>query len=132
MKFLRKINPEWPLRIGLGLMYLYSGPSLITNTKFWYGYTPIWFLKIISRFTTIDTYLKFQGGVEVLFGIVFLLWLLPYRLVKIVTVLAAIQMVLILLFVRVNIVTFRDLATLGGLLALFIILHRMGSENTSR
>ena len=126
MRIFAKLKPEWMLRLGLGAMYLYSGYDFIANPQHWYGFVPQWFSRAIvpGIFPSIDTYLRIQGAGELLLGIAFLAWFLPRRWLRGAAFLAALEMALIIFFVGVDPITFRDIGLLGAALALLALLHR--------
>lgn len=120
----RRIAPEWPLRIGLGFMYIYSGISLIRNPVEWVGFLPPWFAGVVGSLMPLNTYLLIQGLGELMIALIFLGWFLPRWLVRLGTAVAAIEMVGIVLLAGVDFITFRDLGLLGGTLALFLLTSR--------
>lgn len=121
MNFIKKLNPAWALRFGLGLMYLYSGYDLFYNPQHWYGFLPQWFSGILGGgLSVINAYLRLQGVGEFIIGLLFLAWFFGSRGVRIAAALAVIEMALILLFVGIDPITFRDIGLLGGAVALFI------------
>lgn len=128
MSFLKKIDPEWSLRVGFGVMYLYSGSDLIRHPTAWYWALPLWFKNLITSAVNLNTYLRFQGIIEIVFAIVLLGWFFKRATVKIVAILSALEMALILAFAFIPwseanfLITFRDLGLLGGALALLAIL----------
>ena len=130
MSFLTKINPEWSLRIGFGIMYLYSGSNLILHPTAWYWAMPLWFKNLITSVVNLDTYLRFQGIIEIFFAVVLLGWFFKNSIVKIVALLSALEMVLILVFAFIPwseanfLITFRDIGLLGGAVALLAILSK--------
>lgn len=122
---LRQIfSPEWPLRLGLGLMYVYSGISLLRQPLDWQGFLPMWFSDAVVRFLPLATYLAIQGAGELVLAAAFLAWFLPRGLVRIAAGLAALEMLGILVLTGIDLITFRDVGLLGGALALFILLGR--------
>lgn len=121
MNISAKINAEWPLRLGLGAMYLYSGYDLVVNPQHWYGFVPRWFSQTVSAVASVENYLRLQGMGEFLLGILFLAWFLPRGLVRFAALAAAGEMALILLFVGVDPITFRDIGLLGASAALFLL-----------
>lgn len=127
MNLFSKISPLWPLRLGLGFMFLYSGYDIFVHPKSWYWAVrplPQAVQVIINNQIGIDTYLKFQAGGEILLGIIFLAWFLPRWTLILAVLLASLEMALILLFVGIDPVTFRDLGVLGAALALLILTMR--------
>lgn len=124
MKFSLKVSAEWPLRLGLGIMYLYSGYDIFFNTQQWKGYIPSWFFHIITPITSLDSYLRVQAIGEIALAIIFVSWFLPRRIVLIAAMLASIEMAFILLFVGIDRVTFRDIGLLGGTLAILLFSLR--------
>lgn len=119
----RQIRPEVPLRLGFGLMYLYSGYSLITSPSAWVAFTKVLsatLQKIIEAIGT-NTFLFGQGVGEIILAAVFLLWFMPVRWVKLAAFLAILEMASILWLVGVDAITFRDMGLLGGLITLWLI-----------
>lgn len=122
--FLQKLKPEWPLRIGLGLMYVYSGYDIFVHPTAWY-----WALRPLPQFLHvlinnqigINAYLRVQGVGEIILALLFLAWFLPRGVVRFASALAALEMALILWFVGIDAVTFRDIGLLGATVALFVI-----------
>lgn len=124
MNFIERIHPELPLRLGLGLMYLYSGWDLIVNPQHWYGFVPRWFSQTVTQLVSIDNYLRLQGAAEMVIGLLFLVRFLPRPAVRFAVAAAAAEMALILLFVGIDPITFRDIGLLGAALAMFVISRR--------
>ncbi len=116
---------EWSLRLGLGLMFLYSGIDILLHPTAWHWAVRGLPLIVQNTINTIgiDTYLKFQGASEVFFGLVFLSWVWP-RLTRVIALLATIEMAAILLMVGVDSITFRDFGLLGAAVALFLMMSR--------
>ena len=123
MDFIKKLNPQWPLRLGLGLMYLYSGYGLVSQPKNWYGFLPDWLHRIITSFVPLDTYLRMQGALELTVGIILLALFLRGRLIQFAALFAVLEFTFILAFVGVNLVTFRDIGLFGAAVSLFILLY---------
>lgn len=137
-KFLSKITPEWSLRVGLGVMYLYSGIDILRHPTAWFwAVRPIfkWFPTgmqiILTQPVFMKKFLMSQGALEVIFAIILLAWFLPKKYAKWVAVLTTLEMAGILLLIPVDAVIFRDFGLLGGGLALFLILNG-GFKETSR
>jgi len=120
-KIFEKIRPEWVLRFGLGLTYLYSGSDLFFNPQHWYGFVPRWFSQAVTPVLPIDIYLKIQGAGELLIAFLFLTWFLGKRAVRVASVVVSIEMGLIILFTGLDLITFRDIGILSAALALLII-----------
>ncbi len=121
MNFLQKINPAWALRLGLGLMYLYSGFDLFYYPSHWYGFVPQWFSRAIMPFLSTEIYLRIQGAGEIVIGLLFLAWFSGVWGVRAAALLAVFEMASILLFVGIDPITFRDIGLLGATLALLVI-----------
>ena len=134
MNIFKRISPEWALRIGFAVMYLYSGFDLMTHPTAWYWALPFWLKNLISHIVNLDTYLRFQGAVEIVFALVLLAWFAKPLVVKIVAVLSALEFAVILALAFLPwsaanfLITFRDLGLLGGLIALFLIFSDKSSE----
>ena len=128
MKFFSKISPEWSLRIGFGIMYLYSGSDLIRHPTAWYWALPFWFKNLITSAISLNTYLRFQGIIEIVFAVILLGWFFKTAIVKIVALLSSLEMASILAFAFIPwseanfLITFRDIGLLGGAVALLAIL----------
>lgn len=130
MRLFAKIRPEWALRLGLGLMYLYSGFDLFYYPQHWYGFVPHWFSQAVTATVSIETYLRIQGVGEFTIGLLFLAplelvltgqaWFSGIWGVRIASLLAAFETTLILLFVGIDPITFRDIGLLGAAVALLI------------
>ena len=101
------------LRVGLALTFLFSGYDLITSPSSWVSFVPFWMKNMLP--VDVLTYIQIQGGVEILLALA----LLSGFFLRPAAFLAALEMVAILLLYGVDAVTFRDLAILGGSLALF-------------
>ncbi|MEK7561143.1 MAG: hypothetical protein AAB539_04285 [Patescibacteria group bacterium] len=122
-KWIDKFSAEMFLRLGLGAMYVYSGYDLIVHPTSWF-----WALRGLPVFLQqmIDAagktaYLQIQGAGEIVLALIFLLWFLPRRLVRVAAFLAAVEMAAILIMVVLDGVTFRDIGLLGAALALWIM-----------
>jgi hypothetical protein len=116
------ISPTTPLRIGLGAMYLYSGIDLMRNPENWISFIPGWMMDIITSVSTLETFLRLQGAVELIFALSFLALFLPAGWVRIVAVFSALEILSILLLTGVDLITFRDFGILGASTALILLL----------
>lgn len=124
MGFLKNLKPEIPLRLGLGLMYVFSAYDIFVHPTAWYWAIrplPQFLQTIINNQIGIDNYLKFQAVEELLLALLFIAWFLPRWVVQFASVLAALEMFLILLFVGIDAITFRDIGLLGAAVALLIM-----------
>lgn len=129
MKFLQKISPEWSLRLGLGVMYLYSGIDILRHPTAWFwAVRPIfkWFPANMQASLTQSAFMKkfliSQGVVEVIFALILLAWFLPKKYAKLIAALITLEMAGILFLIPIDAVTFRDFGLFGAGLALFLIL----------
>ncbi len=123
-------NPAFGLRLGLGVMYIISGVDLIRHPTAWkWAITPLpdSLENLIVSTTGVELFLQIQGFVELGFALVFLLWFVPKAWVKLVALLATIEMVLILVLVGVDTVTFRDFGILGASFGLYQLLLKRQS-----
>ena len=118
MDIFQRVGAQRFLRIGIGLMYLYSGFDLMLKPYHWYAFLPQWFSSFLRPLLAQETYLRMQGAAEIIIGIIFLAWFMPRYLVRAVAFLSAMEMALILIFVGVDPITFRDLGLLGASLAI--------------
>jgi hypothetical protein len=127
---LKKISPEWSLRLTLGLMYLYSGIDLIRHPTAWHWAIPYWLKQLVSSVLPLNTYLALQGGIEILFALVFFAWFLNLKVVKLTALLASIEFLVILILAFLPwseanfLITFRDIGLLGASSALYLLLVR--------
>lgn len=124
----KKITPLWSLRLGLGLVYLYSGSDLITHPYHWYGFVPEWFARAVTAVMPLEQYLRLQGMGEVALGIVLLAWFLPRWTARAAAAAAATEMAMILLLVGIDPVTFRDIGLFGAAVALLLLLYPADSS----
>ncbi|MFN7088705.1 MAG: hypothetical protein ACK4NX_02745 [Candidatus Paceibacteria bacterium] len=131
-----KISMEWPLRLGLGLMYLYAGFQLFNQPVLWRSFLPVWYAGIIERVISVETYLRMQGIAEIFIGLLFLVplelvltgwaWFSGKWGVFAGTLYAIIEFLFILIFTGVDLITFRDIGLLGAAVALLIISLKKG------
>ncbi len=104
-------------------MYLYSGASIFQHPDAWTWAVPSWFTQLVQNFMPIEAYLRLQAIGELIFALVFLAWFLKPILVKYVALLATLEMAGIVFLGKagIDLITFRDLGLLGGLIALLIM-----------
>lgn len=121
--FLQKISPEWPLRIGLGLMYIYSGVDILRHPSAWLWAVrllPDW-LEVIPKLIGPERFLFLQGLGEIFLAFLLLAWFLPRKFLFAGAVITTLEMAGILLFVGLDAVTFRDIGLLGASVALVLM-----------
>lgn len=128
MNFIHKINPMWPLRLGLGLMYLYSGYDIFYHPQSWVWAVPQWFRTGVELVIPLTAYLRMQGAVEFLVGLLLLAWFSGTWGVRIAALFATLEMAAILLFTGIDPITFRDIGLLGASLALLVISFQSSSR----
>ncbi|MBI4994785.1 hypothetical protein HZC21_04050 [Candidatus Peregrinibacteria bacterium] len=111
-------------------MYVFSGQDLMRHPTAWHWAMPLWLREMISSVVSLNTYLKFQGAVEIIFALVLLAWFLKPVIVRIVAALSTLELIgiLILAFAPWNetnfLITFRDIGLVGASLALWIMLTK--------
>lgn len=130
MKFLQKISAEWPLRLGLGLMYVFSAYDIFAHPTAWYWAVrplPQFLQVIINNQIGIDNYLRIQAVEELLLALLFIAWFLPRWVVQFASALAALEMFLILWLIGIDAITFRDIGLFGAAIALFV-MSKQNSE----
>ena len=132
-----KLSPELSLRVGLGVMYLYSGIDIVRHPTAWFWavrpilkWFPVGMQTALGQPAFMKNFLMSQGAVEIIFAVILLAWFLPKKYVAGVAGLTALEMAAILFLIPIDAVTFRDFGLLGGGLALFLILN-VGFKETS-
>ena len=115
-----RIPPELPLRLGCGCVNLYAGFFLLTDPARFYTYVPVWLSRVANAVASVDAYLRLQGVGEVMIAIGLLGWFFPRWCVRLASTLLTVEMMLILLFVGVDMVLFRNIGILGAALSLLI------------
>ena len=118
-----KIGTEWPIRVGCGFVNLYSGFFLVTDPQRYYKYVPGWLSSFANVIVSLDAYLRLQGIGEMMIAMCLLGWFFPRWCVRIAAILLTAEMTLILLFVGVDAVTFRNMGLVGAALALLSISY---------
>ena len=129
-KFLLKITPEGALRVGLGLMYVYSGIDMLLHPTSW-----LWVIRSSFKFLPddmrmslfanqefINNYVLLQGIAEFILAIIFLSWFIPRYIVKFFVLLSIFKFIAILALVSINAVTFEIVGLLGVSVALWMML----------
>ena len=108
----------WPIRIGCGLVNLYAGYFLLIDPSRYYKYVPDWLVSIANSVASVDVYLRLQGVAEIAIAVALLSWFTPRSLVRMASIALALEMALIVLFVGIDSVTFRNLGLLGAALSI--------------
>ncbi len=126
MSLLNRFQPTLPLRLGFGLMYLYSGYDMVVNPAAWvWTVQPPGLKDFIEGVTgNIHHFLQLQGVVEIIMALIFLAWFAPTRFVRWAALLSTVLIALILWFTGLDGVTFRNLGLVGASLALFFFYLR--------
>jgi hypothetical protein len=120
MGVMLRIRTEWPLRIGCGCVNLYAGFFLLTDPARFYKYVPGWLRQGAEAVASVDVYLRLQGLGELTIALGLLGWFFPRWCVRLASALLTGEMMLILLCVGVDAVTFRNIGLLGAALALWL------------
>lgn len=115
---------EYCIRLGMGIMYLYSGVELLRDPTVWEFFIPDWLYTQLETMHAVPWFLRLQGIGELVLAIAFLAWFLPKSLVRIAALAAAFEMLVIVVSLGVDTATFRDIGLLGSLLALFVLLQK--------
>ncbi len=116
MKEIKKLTPEFILRIGLGLVFIYAGLHVATDPTGWIGFVPHWLQTIVNPYL----FLTIHGIVEIILGILILTgFFLPA-----VSLIAFLDLFSILVFYGVDDTTFRDFGLMMATLALFLLVRR--------
>lgn len=121
MNISQKIKPEWPLRLGLGLMYLYSAYDIFYHPSAWTWAIPSWFRNVVEVVMPLEAYLRIQAVGEFAIALLFVAWFSGKWGVRIASILATLEMAGILLLTGIDSITFRDIGLLGAALALVVI-----------
>lgn len=131
MSFIKKISPEWSLRIATAAMYLYSGQDIFFHPTAWHWALPFWFTKLVEVVMPIDYYLKIQALGEIAIALMLLSWFLKSPIVKWAALFSAFEMAGILLLSPSSAfsITFRDIGLLGGSLALTTMLWKKADNS---
>ncbi len=123
-KLLDKLTPEWSLRLGLGITYLYSGSGMILDPSGWIGFLPGWMADILSAVIPLEIYMRIHGGGEIIMALIFLVSFSPRILVLVASLLSSLEFASIILLVGIDTVTFRDIGLFGGSAALVLLITK--------
>lgn len=126
MRLFGKLKPEWMLRLGLGLTFVYSGFDIWRHPTAWrWAIQPLpQFLRELISQIGVERYLRVQAAAELAFAFVFFAWFLPRRFLRVATFLTVVEMAAILWLVGIRGDTFRDIGLLGAALALLAFSYR--------
>jgi hypothetical protein len=127
-----RMQAEWPLRLGCGCVNLYAGFFLLTDPVRFYTYVPGWLSHVANAVASVDTYLRLQGIGEIIIAVGLLGWFFPRWCVRLASTLLTVEMLLILLCVGVNAVTFRNIGILGAALALLLSSYQDSAGQATR
>jgi len=127
----RRVNPLWPLRLGLGLMYMYSGYHLFYFPSSWTWAIPRWLIPAITSAVSLETFVRAEGIVEFAVALLLLAWFSGAWGVRIAALFSTLQMAAILLLTGIDLITFRDIGVIGGSAALVILSFRGGDVTTT-
>lgn len=122
---IKKLDPAVLLRIGLGGTMVYAGTSIIANTQAWLGFTPQWILNISPIDGT--TLLIGHGVFELILGLLLVFGVF----LRLSSLVAFFDLLFIVVFIGVDLVTFRDFGLLMAALALFVLVIRSEQEEQS-
>ena len=137
MNLFKKLQPEWILRITLGVMYLYSGQDLIRHPTSWTQFIPFWLRELMGQVLAVPRYIQIQGAVEIILGLTLLAWFLRPAIVKLASLLASIEFLAILILALLPwsganfLITFRDIGLLGASFALYLLFLRQNPASHS-
>lgn len=132
MTIFKKISPEWLVRLGLGFMYIYSGADILRHPGSWtwaVRQLPDW-IEWIPNVIGAERFLFLQGIGEIFLAFLLLAWFLPRKLLFIAAIITSAEMVIILLLVGLDAVTFRDIGLLGASLALVLMTLESTQSNS--
>ncbi len=99
------------LRLGLGLVFLYAGFSIIANPTAWIGYVP----QFVENFYPRESALILHAIFDLLLGAGLLLG----QFLPLVSIMAFLNLTSILIFSGIDDITFRDVGLAFAALALF-------------
>lgn len=132
MRISGKINPEWALRLGLGLTFLYSGSSLFANPEQWLGFVPGWFARAVEALIQVGFYLRLQGIAEITIGFLLIAWFFGKWGLRIGAFFASVELALIIIFTGLDAITFRDIGLLGAAISLLMTSFSLGPAQASQ
>ena len=116
MKEIKKLTPEFVLRIGLGMTFLYAGLHVAFDPTSWIGFVPHWLGMIVNP----HLFLVIHGIAEIILGGLILSgFFLPAA-----SLLVFLDLFSILVFYGVDDATFRDFGLMMAVLALFLLVRK--------
>jgi hypothetical protein len=118
MKTTHRIPSQWALRLGCAFVNFYAGYYLLTDPGRYHKFVPSWWTAIANSLASVDAYLRVQGIGERLIASVLCGWFFPKWAVRAAAITLAVEMTLIIIFVGVDSVTFRNVGIMGAAFAL--------------
>ena len=112
INIIEKMNSFLILRIGLGLVFFWFGLDKLLNVDNWLGYITPSLDKLI--FIDVNTFMFILGIVEIILGILLVIGLF----LRIVSIVIAVHLFFVIIFVGFNEISVRDF----GLLAIAVAL----------
>lgn len=125
-----KIPVELPLRLGCGFVNLYAGFYLIVDPARYHKYVPGWLAAVCTSLASVDTYLRLQGLGELTIALTLFAWFAPRWALRAAASTLALEMTLILIFVGIDSITFRNVGLLGAAFSLVLLSSGEQPERT--
>jgi hypothetical protein len=124
--FWRKFNSNFFLRLGLGVMFLYSGYETVARPmlrqSLWAELPAL--IRPYLLVVPVEVWLRTLGIGEVILAAAFLAWFLPRRVVFSVSLVAAVEIGLILLALGITPLTYPYLGALAAALGIVLAYRR--------
>ena len=121
---------EWPLRIGCGFVNLYAGFYLVTDPTRYHRFVPGWLTWVCNSLASVDVYLRIQGIGELMIALTLFAWFAPRWAVRAASLTLAFEMTLILFFIGIDGVTFRNVGLLGAAVSLVLATYSEQPERS--
>ena len=116
--FSNKKTAFFILRLGLTIVLLYAGISMLIDSTPWIGFVPMWLVGILIK---IGLPVELFLAAHAIFEIILALWILSGWHIRWAGLVLFLDMLSILIFYGIDLVTFRDIGLLGA--ALFLSLY---------
>ncbi len=127
-----RISVEWLLRLSCGFVNFYAGFYLLTDPARYYKFVPAWLNSAANSVASLDAYLRLQGLGELLIATVLWGWFFRREYVRIAAMVLTLEMMLILIFIGVDSVTFRNVGLAGAAAALTLTLSENEQAETKQ